>query len=638
MNVTEPRPPTRGLGPLWSALALGAALLFWIANGAALFEGDRTDAWHHYQYLVDGFLGGHTSLSVQPSPELLKLRDPYDPAQNGPWRLWDASLYRGKFYLYFGPTPVLLMLPWQVIFGQPLPQRLAVASFAVAGMAGLALLIAGVRRRHFETLSPLAAGGILIVSLFASWLPVTLRRPDVWELPLVAACACLWWALYFLWRCLGSENGRAWALAAGAAVALMLGSRPTSFFAGAAFIALLYDFQRPRDARLPLAAGVAAAGGLALLAYNLARFGRPFEFGQSYQLWGSDERDVVHFSLHYFRYNAWLYLFALPDLSPYCPFVLAVPPGGEPTGYIGIDEMHGALFAIPIQLASLGALAWAWMNRRDPESLALRRTIWASALASAFAGCILFCYAGAASRYTSELFAGCTVATAIGLMAIFSGSLRVAARDVVRLLAICASVWTVGYVALASAEHRILFKKTDPNAYAVAAHLLDYPSLWAAHAQGVVYGPNAFTIKIPPGGADPETVLISSGRQGMTNQLMLERPDPDHARLVLTENYLTRVAATPLMPVGEGQLRARLNAPWLYPPPQHPWWDGIADPVLRRDLQTRFSISVDGIEAEASTPRFFDSTRLEPWVASPVWAAPGAGSVEDLEHLPVPSR
>jgi hypothetical protein len=74
MNVTEPRPPTRGLGPLWSALALGAALLFWIANGAALFEGDRTDAWHHYQYLVDGFLGGHTSLSVQPSPELLKLR------------------------------------------------------------------------------------------------------------------------------------------------------------------------------------------------------------------------------------------------------------------------------------------------------------------------------------------------------------------------------------------------------------------------------------------------------------------------------------------------------------------------------------------------------------------------------------
>jgi hypothetical protein len=638
MIVTEPRPPAKGLGPLWAALALGAALLFWIANGASIFEGDRTDAWHHYQYLVDGFLGGHTSLSVQPSPELLKLQDPYDPAQNGPWRLWDASLYHGKFYLYFGPTPVLLMLPWQVLFGQPLPQRLAVAAFAIAGISALALLIAGVRRRHFEGLSPSAAGGILVVSLFASWLPVTLRRPDVWELPLVAACACLWWALYFLWRCLGSANGKPWALAVGAAIALMLGSRPTSLFAGAAIIAFLFNFHNAADSRFRMAAAVAAAGGLALLAYNVARFGRPFEFGQSYQLWGSDERDVVHFSLHYFRYNAWVYLFSLPDLSPYFPFVLAVPPGGWPAGYIGIDEMQGALVAIPIQLASLAALAWAWMNRRDPAALALRRTIWAASLASAFAACILFCYAGAVSRYTNELFAGCTVATAIGLMAIFSGSLRGAARDVVRLLAICAGIWSVGYVALASAEHRILFKKTDPRAYSFAAHLLDYPSLWAARGQGIAYGPVAFAIRIPPGGADPATVLISSGRPGMMNQLILERPDPEHARLVLTENFLTRVAETPLMAVGEGLIHARLDAPWLYPPPQHPWWDGIADPVLRRDLQTRFAISVDGLEAEARTAGFFDSTRLEPWVASPVWAPPGAASVESLERLPVPTR
>jgi hypothetical protein len=638
MNVTEPRPPSRGLGPLWAALALGAALLFWIANGASMFEGDRSDAWHHYQYLVDGFLAGHASLSVQPAPELLKLKDPYDPEQNGPWRLWDASLYKGKYYLYFGPTPVLLMLPWQVIFGQPLPQRLAVAAFAIAAMAALALLVAGIRRRHFDTLSPVTAGGILIVALCASWLPVTIRRPDVWELPVAAACACLWWALYFLWRCLESRNGRAWALAAGAAVALMLGSRPTAVFAGAAILALLFNVRRPGDPRFPLAAAIAAAGGLALLAYNLERFGRPFEFGQSYQLWGSDERNVVHFSLLYFPYNAWVYLFSLPDLSPYFPFVLAVPSGGWPKGYLGIDEMHGALVAIPVQLASFAAIAWAWKNRGDPEAVALRRTIWAAALASVFATCILFCYAGAVSRYITEVFAGCTVVATIGLMAIFTGSVGGAAREIIRLLAACASVWTVGYVALASAEHRILFKKTDPGAYAFAAHLLDYPSLWAARGQGIAYGPVALTIRIPPGGADPATVLVSSGRPGMMNQLIIERPDPNHARLVLAENYLTTVAATPLMSVGEGLFRVRLEAPWLYPPPQHPWWDAIADPLLRRRLQTRFAVSMNGLAAEAQTPRFFDPTRLEPWVASPVWAAPGAASVESLEHLPVPSR
>ena len=485
----------------------------------------------------------------------------------------------GKFYLYFGPTPALLMLPWRVVFGHHLPQRLAVAAFASGGVAALALLIAGVRRRHFPGLSPLAAGGVLVVATCASWLPVTLRRPDVWELPITAACACLWWALYFLWRCLDSEDGGRWALAAGAAVALMLGSRPTDLFAGAVIIALMFDIRRPADRRLPLAAAVAAAGGLALLAYNVARFGNPLEFGQSYQLWGTDERSIAHFSLRYFRYNAGVYLFGLPDLSPYFPFVLAVPPGGEPAGHLVIDEVHGALVAIPVQLASLAALAWAWGSRRDPGAAALRRTICAAALSSAFAALILFSFAGAVTRYTTEIFAGSTVTTAIGLMAILGGPRGGPLRNVVRLLSICAGAWTVAYVALASAEQRILFRKENPSVYASAAHLLDYPSLWAARSQEAVFGPVALAIRVLPSASGTETVILSSGRQGMMNQLILERTDPGHARLVFTENDLTLVAATPPLPIKGGLIVARVDAPWLYPPPQSPW--------LGRDLRPR---------------------------------------------------
>lgn len=615
----------RGLAPLWAALAACAGLLAWIANSAAVFEGDKSDAWHHYEYLVDGFRKGQASLSVEPAPELLRLPDPYDPARNGPWRLWDASLYRGKFYLYFGPTPALVMLPWRVLTGHHLPQRLAVALFGAAGMAALALLIAGVRRRHFPGLGPLAAGGILLVALCASWLPVTIRRPDVWELPLVCACACLWWALYFLWRSLEAEAGGRWALAAGAAVALMLGSRPTCLFAGAAVLLCLFDARRPTDRRLPLAAAVAAAGGLALLAYNAARFGNPLEFGQSYQLWGADERQVRHFSLAYAPYNAWLYLLALPDLSPYFPFVLAVPPGGEPPGYIVIDEMHGALFAVPVQLASLAALAWAWARRADPGALALRRTIWAAALAAASSACVLFCFAGAASRYITELCAGATVATAIGLMAIFGGPPGGSARNVVRLLALCACAWTAVYVALASAEHRILFRKTNPAAYALAARLFDYPSAWAARAQDRTFGPVDIAVRVAPGPGLRPAALISNGRPGMMNQLIFEPVGPGHARLVLAENALSVVAASPVFPVRGGLVRARVDAPWLYPPPQSPWWDRLADPGRRAELQTLFSIAVDNTVSTAHTAHFFDPTRFGPWVAT--LGSPGAGRV-----------
>ena len=613
----------RSLAPLWAALAASAALLAWIANGAARFEGDRSDAWHHYEYLVDGFLKGQTSLSVEPAPELLRLPDPYDPARNGPWRLWDASLYRGRFYLYFGPTPALVMLPWRVLTGHHLPQRLAVAVFGAAGMAALALLVAGIRRRHFPGLGPWAAAGILGVSLCASWLPVTIRRPDVWELPLVAACACLWWALYFLWRSLEGPPGGRWALAAGAAVALMFGSRPTCLFAGAAVLLALFDPRRPADRRLPLAAAVAAAGGLALLAYNAARFGNPLEFGQSYQLWGADERGVRHFSPAYAPYNAWLYLLALPDLSPYFPFVLAVPPGGEPPGYIAIDEMHGALAAVPVQLFALAALAWAWRNRGDAGAFALRRTIGAAALASLGSAAVLFCYAGAASRYTTELCAGATVASAIGLMAVFGGAPGGRARNVLRLLALLAAAWTAVYVALASAEHRILFRRTNPGLYALAARLLDYPSAWAARARGTAFGPVEIAIRADPGPGPRAAALLSDGRPGMMNQLILERAGPGRARLVLAENALSVVVASPPFPVGDGPVRATIEAPWLYPPPQSPWWDRFADPALRGDLQTRFSIGVAGTVSTAHTAHFFDPTRFEPWVTRP--GTPGAG-------------
>jgi hypothetical protein len=634
-------PPGRGAvsssAPLWAALAACSLLLFWIANGVVIFEGDSHDAWHHYEYLVDGFLKGHTSLSVEPSPELLRLADPHDPVQNGPWRLWDASLFNGKFYLYFGPTPVLLMLPWKLALGHHLPQRLAAAAFGGIGLCAIALLIAGVRRRHFPRLTPIAAGGILVVATCASWLPVTLRRPDVWELPIAAACACLWWSLYFLWRCLDSEEGGRWALAAGAAVVLMLGSRPTMFFAGATIIALMFDFRRPSDRRPMLAAAVAAAGGLVLLAYNYERFGRLFEFGQSYQLWGTDERNVVHFSLRYFRYNAWVYLFGIPDVSPYFPFLLAVPPGGEPAGHLGIDEVHGALIAIPIQLAGLAALAWAWSRRRDPETAALRKTIVAAVISSGIAAFILFCFAGAVTRYTTEMFAGATVAMAIGLMAIFGGSLGGPARNVVRLLAVCASVWTVAYVGLASAEQRILFKKTNPASYAFFAHILDYPSLWVSQGEGAVFGPVGLSIKVPSEGV-PATVLLSSGRQGMMNQLILERTGPGRARLVMTENFLTLVLASQDFATKGGEVRAQIDAPWLYPPPQHPWWDRIANPDLKCDLQTRFGIFVDGRQSQAHTVHFFDSTRFEPYVAKRGTVGAGDAWVDSLNPLPVPGR
>jgi hypothetical protein len=639
--------PLRARAGLWFALAASAALLFWVANGIASMESRPGYAGHYYEYLVEGFLQGHTHLSVAPAPGLARLQDPYDPQQNAPFRLSDASLYHGKYYLYYGPTPaVILMLPWKVLTGRHLPERLAAVAFATLALAGLGLLLWEVRARHFPLLSGWALGAILFVAMHACWLPVTLRRPGFWELPHAAALACLWWTLYFLWRCRASGGRVGWALAVGTGLVLLVGSRPTFVFAAAAialFAALSPGVPDPSRIRRPVRGRTILAvavplmlGGAILILYNVARFGRPGEFGQSYQLLNMNELHVTHFQPAFFTFNLWIYLGSLPEFSPYFPFLKTVWPSALPAGYVGSEEMHGAFFALPVQFAGWIALVWAWRRRCETGIGALRATLVAGVGTSLFAAMILFSWGGAVSRYLTELTGGWTFASAIGLMVLFtpSHSDRGAIPGgfllrMLRVLGILAAAWTVTYVWLASFEHGGLFRYTNPVAYARLARTLDYPSLWAARREGVVFGPAELTIAMPPFRGPESTALLSSGRPGMMDRLMLRRVDPDHVSLSLLENEAV-IAEIPRLAVPGGTFRVQIEAPWLYPPPQHPYWDRFADPLERADRQTRFSLRAGDQSALAYSEIAFDATGLEPATPAPNEGAARVLSVRRL--------
>jgi len=613
---------------IWAALAAGAAALTWVVSGIGPLEDQPGYGGHYYESLVDGFRQGHTYLAVAPAPELARLADPYDPAQNYAYRLPDASYYQGRYYLYFGPTPaVLLMLPWRVLTGHHLPERLACVVFAVAALAGLGLLLLGLRDRHFPGASDRVIGLILLVALHATWLPVMLRRPGFWELPYPAALACLWWALYFLWRLrLGPPRlGRG--LAVGAALALLLGSRPTYLFAAGA-IALLAAAPPSFLAR-PLVwprgwwrggLGVALAlgsGGIALLAYNLARFGRAGEFGQSYQLPNVNELHLPHYQLSFFPYNAWLYLTSIPELSPYFPFFKTVWLTGQPAGYQRAEEMHGACLALPVHFLGWFALLWAWRRRGEAAVLPLGAVLAGATLASVGAAAVLFGWFWASLRYSTELVGGWTVVTAIGLLALFAPAAVPAAagRRALRILAVVLAAWTVAYVWLASFEHGGLFRATNPRAYAALARPLDYPSTWLADREHVAFGPLDLTVRLAPFTGRAEAVLLSSGRPGMMNRLVLERSDPTHGRLALLQNQAV-VTVLPLALAGP-ELRVRVTAPWLYPPAESPYWDRVADPAERREEQTRFALAAGARSVVAHTGYSLDPTAFAPFVLGP---------------------
>jgi hypothetical protein len=621
---------------LWISLAACAAATFWIANGVAPWDADRSNAWHQYEYLAEGFLHGHTYLSVEPAPELLKLKDPYDPAQNGPWRMWDTSLYQGKFYLYQGPTPaIVLMLPWRIVTGHALPQRLAVAGFAVAGLAGLGLLLWSVRRRHFPDLSGVALGVILIVAFHASWLPVTLRRSALWELPIVAAAACLWWTLYFLWKYHDSGGRTRWAAAAGAALALLMGSRVTYVYSAAAVCLLLFvpagipGVARPRRWGAPLlAAAFAAAAGIALLAYNHARFGRWTEFGLGYTLFGEDYRSIPIFNTRFIPFDAWTYLVSLPNFGPYFPFLHPFWTDDRPAGFVGFEEMYGVLFMMPVHLAGLVALAWAWRHRAARGMRATGLTLAAAALASVFAGLTLFCWAWACSRFINELLAGWTAATAVGMMVVYGSGPDRPGR-LVRILTAGAACWTVACVWLASAEFRGFMKQTNPRTYAAVAHALDYPSQWWARSHGIHFGPVDLVVRVAPAPGSAPTVLLASGRPQRVNRLLVDTSGGDRVRLSLAQNDHL-VLSTPEFSAPGGRLRVRLNAPWLYPPPEHPYWDAVTDPALRWDRQTLFSIDWGSGSARVNSTRSVDPVAFAPAVQTRGQTDDGSPYVESI--------
>src|SRR5262245_16319587 len=73
-------------------------------------------AYSHYVWLSHGLLLGRldivpSDLAIQaPLEELAQVPDPYEPGERQRWNVpFDVSYYQGKFYLYFGVVPAILL-------------------------------------------------------------------------------------------------------------------------------------------------------------------------------------------------------------------------------------------------------------------------------------------------------------------------------------------------------------------------------------------------------------------------------------------------------------------------------------------------------------------------------------------------
>ena len=464
-----------GLGGVW---ALASLFYYWTATSSGdpiLFGQGQAD---YYNDLTSGFLAGHLSILASPPKGLLALHNPYDPLANAAYSgvFHDLALYHGHFYLTWGPTPVLtLFLPWRLLHVGQLEQNLACLIFGAVGLAfALALLDAAVswlvpQARPWKAV----LGGLVLAT--AGLVPFLLRTPEIYQVSIAGAycftCASLW----LLTKGLSGARRASWWLGfASLAAGLAAGAHWDMVLLGALLLGSLWYLHREApvgrggEARRALVVvGPFAAAVVLLLAYNVARFGSPLQFGASYQLAGYDPTKTPFYKLGYLWPSLYYYFVAPMRWTFAFPFFALAPPpaypGAVPVTYVP-EEIGGILTTTPLLLFLVVLAA-----RRRLAPLLRNLCLVLVGLALVIAVLIAFSLPGGSMRYEADYATLFTLPALLVWMAWQPA--RLALRRALTALGAAFGLYgAVAQVALSTTGPVDWLRLTNPSTYSSLQH------------------------------------------------------------------------------------------------------------------------------------------------------------------------
>jgi hypothetical protein len=308
---------------IWLCL-LTAYYAFVVTAGTFARMREPTD---YYDLLAQGWYRGQLNLPIEPRPSLLRRDDPFDYAYMDDW-LWDASLYKGHYYLYWGPVPGLWLLVLKLIThyeGTLYDQWLVLAFMCLRLYAGAALIALYVRRQAPEVPSWAIQLAILVFGL-ANPTPYFIARPLIYEAAIAAGQAFVFCGLLAAYVGLLAPLTRTRSFViAGICFAMALGSRGSLIVVAPLLVVVTAlaahrssGYPMPAVIRSLVALGLPVVGTLGmLLVYNKLRFDSFGEFGLKYQLTGTPFTSESRFIVP----NIVSYLTGELDLSCKFPFV-----------------------------------------------------------------------------------------------------------------------------------------------------------------------------------------------------------------------------------------------------------------------------------------------------------------------------
>lgn len=493
MHMRESAAGTRTVASIILPVLLVLLLYVWFISAGLWTSWPPTAIYNYYNNLATAFRHGHLYLDDKPSPELLALPDPYriGARKNIPY-IWDATLYHGRYYLYWGPTPALIILPLRLAFpASPIGDNYLAFAFVCALYGALCLLIVRLWHRFFRVLPRWTLVLALLVAGLVTPLTWMLDRPEVYEAAIAAGQFFLLLGLYFLIRGLDSDRlSVGMLLLASACWGLAIGSRnsealPVIFLvlAAAAWmyadrIRLGMDGRWRRSLSALLAPLAICAIGLGW--YNWARFGSVAEFGYRYQL------TLLQLPKHYNEIFSTSYI--VPNLQNYFlnPFTVAnsfpfvKPQYGQSdfSGQLALPRIYfseavtglvytfpfGVLALIPLASVSRRRIAVLENGAEAANQGAFRKTVLCliGVTALEFASLILFFFA--TMRYLADVTPGLTLLSVIGFWQAYSWLSRTRyGRTAFAVAAAClvaVGITTSTLLAISSYQER--FQTTNP--------------------------------------------------------------------------------------------------------------------------------------------------------------------------------
>ncbi len=479
-------------------IAAGVVALYaWIAAQSPVY-GDFT---RDYTARV---ASGHADLSSRPDPRLMEVADPYDPLGHpGISTLLDASLYRGRYYVYFGITPfITLLVPWFLLTGQHLSEPAAVCLYACGGFLLAAAAILSARRRYFPDGGRLAAiMAILLVGL-ASPVELVVRRPGIYELVIICAWFYLALALVCAFQAVHAEKRRGvWLLAASISLGLAVGSRASYVLGVPLFLIWAWLFTMRRFPQV-LTRRQWLLGGLlpltliggALASFNWFRFGSPLEFGFNYQINELDRSKVAFWGLGNFGFNLEQYLFRPWRLGSYFPFFLGERAGPISTlkNYGRTEFLYGFLATVPLLALLAGA---PWVLRRTPKLAMLALLAAGISLLNLFA---LLGLINGSYRYQVDVVPGLLLALGWTLIVLFERQIQAGKA---RACALAGTALLVAFSCLVMffAQFALLdvFEGTHPGAFVRLSRIFNRPVFWVQSLVGYHSTVPAVTLQLP---------------------------------------------------------------------------------------------------------------------------------------------